>query len=202
VNADLKTDLAAPRHSNGLDQFFSYIKGESHLSILDMGGASQANISFITGLGHRLYTEDYCHLVDAAFTHPNPLAAQSDPRQVKPFLDANLAYPANHFDGVLIWNSLEHLAPLLLAATVDRLYEVTKPRSYLLAFFHADERLRKVPVYSFRISSPKTLLLTPREAKQPAQIFNNRALEKMFQKFESVKFFLTRDLLREVIVKR
>lgn len=202
MNADLKIDPAAPRHSNGLDQFLSYIGGESHLSILDMGGATQANISFITGLGHRLYTEDYCRLVDTSFTHPDPIAAQSDPRQVESFLDANLVYPASHFDGVLIWNSLEHLAPPLLAATIDRLYEVTKPRSYLLAFFHADEKLRKVPVYSFRISSPKTLLLAPREAKQPAQVFNNRALERMFQKFESVKFFLTRDLLREVIVKR
>jgi lysyl-tRNA synthetase class 2 len=34
------------------------------------------------------------------------------------------------------------------------------------------------------------------------QIFNNRSLEKLFQDFQSVKFFLTRDRLREVIVRR
>jgi hypothetical protein len=33
-------------------------------------------------------------------------------------------------------------------------------------------------------------------------VFNNRSLEKLFGKFESVKFFLTRDNLREVIVRR
>ena len=34
------------------------------------------------------------------------------------------------------------------------------------------------------------------------QFFNNRALERMFQNYGAVKFFLTRDHLREVIVKR
>jgi hypothetical protein len=37
--------------------------------------------------------------------------------------------------------------------------------------------------------------------RRPAQLFANRALEKLFVRFESVKFFLARDRLREVIVK-
>jgi hypothetical protein len=37
--------------------------------------------------------------------------------------------------------------------------------------------------------------------RRPAQLFNNRSLEKLFHRFESVKFFLTREQLREVIVK-
>jgi hypothetical protein len=32
-------------------------------------------------------------------------------------------------------------------------------------------------------------------------LYNNRSLEKLFARFESVKFFLTRERLREVIVK-
>jgi hypothetical protein len=44
--------------------------------------------------------------------------------------------------------------------------------------------------------------LTPRNQVRPVQYFNNRSLEKLFQKFNSVKFFLTRDHLREVIVRR
>ena len=38
-------------------------------------------------------------------------------------------------------------------------------------------------------------------SRHPAQLFNNRSLEKLFGPFESVKFFLTRERLREVIVK-
>jgi hypothetical protein len=37
--------------------------------------------------------------------------------------------------------------------------------------------------------------------RRPAQLFNNRSLEKLFGRFESVKFFLTKERLREVIVK-
>jgi hypothetical protein len=33
------------------------------------------------------------------------------------------------------------------------------------------------------------------------QLFNNRRLEKLFAQFSSVKFFLTRERLREVIIK-
>jgi hypothetical protein len=38
-------------------------------------------------------------------------------------------------------------------------------------------------------------------ARRPAQLFNNRSLEKLFVNFDSVKFFLTRERLREVIIK-
>ena len=41
-----------------------------------------------------------------------------------------------------------------------------------------------------------------RGIRKPAQVFNNRSLEKLFQEFESLKFFLARDKLREVIVRR
>jgi len=36
-------------------------------------------------------------------------------------------------------------------------------------------------------------MLAQRGTRKPAQIFNNRSLEKLFQKFESVKFFLTKN---------
>jgi hypothetical protein len=45
-------------------------------------------------------------------------------------------------------------------------------------------------------------LLVDRGRRRPAQFFNNRSLERLFQDFQSVKFFLTRNHLREVIVRR
>jgi hypothetical protein len=72
----------------------------------------------------------------------------------------------------------------------------------VLAFFHSDEKLNHVPYYAFRIREQNQLHVTQKGARQPAQLFNNRSLEKLFQRFESVKFFLTREHLREVIVRR
>ena len=71
----------------------------------------------------------------------------------------------------------------------------------MLAFFHADDKLDLVPYYSFRIQDVKTLNVTQHGARRPAQLFNNRSLEKLFARSESVKFFLTKDRLREVVVK-
>jgi hypothetical protein len=68
--------------------------------------------------------------------------------------------------------------------------------------FHAEERVETIATYSYRIANRKTITLSPRGRRRPAQFFNNRSLEKLFSDFESVKFFLTRDHLREVIVRR
>jgi hypothetical protein len=71
----------------------------------------------------------------------------------------------------------------------------------MLAFFHADDKLELVPFYTFRIQNLTTLNVAQQGRRRPAQLFNNRSLEKLFGKFESVKFFLTRERLREVIIK-
>lgn len=190
------------RHSNGLEQFFNHIQGESGLHLLDFSGVSQANVGFITNLGCKLYSEDMIQALDLAFAGGDYYENQSHPERIDEFLDQNLNFPNDHFDGVLIWDVLEFLAPPLLKAAIDRLRRIVRPGSYLLAMFHAGERAGQLPVYSYRISDSKTLLLSPRGLRQPAQFFNNRAVENLFQGFESVKFFLTRDSLREVIVKR
>jgi hypothetical protein len=184
-----------PRNSNGLDQFFSYIKGESGLSILDLAGANQSNVSFITNLGHRIYSEDFLHSLR--------LASNGDPQpRVDTFFKHNLNHRDASFDGVLVWDVLEYLSAPLLTATVERLSRIVKPGSYLFAVFQAQEKVDSVPQYSFRIQDSKTLLVADRGRRKPEQVFNNRSLEKLFQEFESLKFFLARDKLREVIVRR
>ncbi|MFB3777281.1 MAG: class I SAM-dependent methyltransferase [Bryobacteraceae bacterium] len=183
---------AYARHSHGLEQFFAQIQGQGSLRILDVGGVTQANVAFITGLGHKLYSEDFLRALDSA-AGPEPAAA---------LLQQTLGFPPGAFDGVLLWDVLEFLPQPLLKATVERLYQVTKPGSCMLAFFHADEKAASVPAYSYRISDGRTLLLANKQMRRPAQLFNNRAVERLFQDFQSVKFFLTRDHLREVIVRR
>ena len=97
---------------------------------------------------------------------------------------------------------MQFLSPPLLQTVVRAPARVLRPGACMLAFFHAEERVETIPTYSYRISDHRTILLVSRGRRQPAQFFNNRSLEKLFQDFESVKFFLTRDHLREVIVRR
>ena len=188
------------RASRGLEEFFAHIRGQSGLTLLDLGGASQQNVSFITDLGHRLYSEDFLRILKEA-CGPEGLADQCNPGRMEYFLHQALDYPEQHFDGILIWDVLEYLAPSLLTAVVERLHRVVRPGGYLLAFFHADDKLQAVPHYAFRIQDVKNLQVLQHGARKPAQLFNNRSLEKLFARSESVKFFLTKDRLRELVVK-
>ena len=102
---------------------------------------------------------------------------------------------------MLLWDVLEYLDPALLAAAVERLHKIVRPASYMLAFFHSDDKLEAVPCYTFRIREVNSLLVAQHGSHRPSQLFNNRSVEKLFGRFESVKFFLTRERLREVIIK-
>jgi hypothetical protein len=62
-------------------------------------------------------------------------------------------------------------------------------------------KLEAVPFYTFRIQDVNQLQVAQQGTRRPAQLFNNRSLEKLFSRFESVKFFLTKESLREVIIK-
>jgi 2-polyprenyl-3-methyl-5-hydroxy-6-metoxy-1,4-benzoquinol methylase len=192
--------LLSSRPSRGLEEFFTYIRDQSGLRILDLGGATQKNVTFITDLGHRLYSEDFLQILNDTFGADGTID-QSNPGRIEYFLKQTLDYQEGQFDGVLVWDVLEYLAPALLTAVVERLQYVVRPKSYMLAFFHAEDKLDAVPFYTFRIGGANALEVAQHGVRRPAQLFNNRSLEKLFGRFESVKFFLTRERLREVIIK-
>jgi 2-polyprenyl-3-methyl-5-hydroxy-6-metoxy-1,4-benzoquinol methylase len=191
---------SAARQSRGLEEFFRQIRDTSGLTILDLGTATQENVSFITNLGHRLYSEDFLRIMNETFGVEDTVD-QSNPGQIEYFLRQTLDYEEGQFDGVLVWDSLEYLAPALLSAVIERLQKIVRPKSYMLAFFQSDDKLDTVPCYTFRIQDVNLLQVSSTGMRRPAQLFNNRSLEKLFGRFESVKFFLTRERLREVIVK-
>jgi len=177
------------------------LQNAERLSILDMSGASQANVSFITGYGHRISSDDALGTMQQCFGADfltNQQAASSAHR----FLEQTLAFPDNSFDGALVWDTLQFLVSPLLEDTVAKLLRVTRPGALILSFFNADEKITEVPVYNYRIQDSKTLLQASRGGHQRAQHFNNRMLEKLFDKAASLKFFLTRGAQREVLVRR
>ena len=190
------------RLSNGLDQFFNSVRERPGLNLLDFAGANQSNVSYITSMGHRLSSEDFVRSLELSFGQDTLLENQTNPQLVDQFLQENLAFPYDSFDGALIWDALQFLSPHLLQITVDRLFDTLRPDSHLLAFFHSDEKVKQIPLYNYRIADQKHLLLQPRGWADCGQYFNNRALEKLFHRYKSVKFFLTRDSLREIIVRR
>ena len=190
------------RHSHGLEQFFASLGGQEGLRVLDLGEFTQANVIFITSLGHRLYSEDLQQALEQTFGAGEPAVAQSDPQRVQQFLGQVLQFPREHFDAVLVWDTLERLSRPILDVVMERLFFILRPKAPLLACFHAESREDTLPAYGFRIADGKSLQIHSKGRQKLAQSFNNRGIEKLFDRFHSVKFFLTRDHLREVIVRR
>src|SRR5262249_6412321 len=147
-------------------------------------------------------SDDMMVTLDRIFGTEDSYTNQTNRGLADQFIESTLDFPANHFDGVLLWDILQFLEPTLLAGVLRRLHQMLRPSSFMFALFRAEERSGVVTSYACRIGDQRTILMQPRGQRKPAQHFNNRDLERLFQEFASVKFFLTRDSLREVIVRR
>ncbi|HZR66268.1 MAG TPA: class I SAM-dependent methyltransferase [Terriglobales bacterium] len=190
------------------------LKTEDSLCVLDIGATSAGNIRFFTERGHRIYSQD---LLEAS---TDPALASTGEQGLpvldsKKFLDENLAYPNTHFDLVFCWNLADYLDESLVRPVIGRLWSVMKPGSLLLAFFHTREAGPDAPYYRYHITATDTLdmqVLNSRTAHKKGgspsrnfalqRVFNNRHIENLFRDFASIKFFLSRDNVREVLVVR
>jgi hypothetical protein len=188
------------RLSKGLREFSSAIRSPEGLQILDLGAASQANINFVTGLGHRLATEDLHRCLDL-FTARTMVTADPD-TEVDRFFADNLHYEQGQFDGVLCWDLFDFLPDALVKPLVARLHSFLKPGGHVLAFFHSGQPGQLVPVCQYRVSSAEQLQVNERSPGKLRRSFNNRGIESLFRDYASLKFFLTKDSLREVVIVR
>lgn len=186
------------RRSNGLREFWRGIEAHPQQVILDLGSASQSNLSFITGRGCKLYAED---LFRAALRAPVARKGQPLPEAAS-FFRENLTYSEGQFTGILCWDILDFIPEHLLKPFVENLYSFLQPGGHLLAFFHTGSPGQDALLCQYRIHSADTLEVTGREAGKLRRHFNNRAIESLFRNFSSLKFYLTRDNLREVVIVR
>ena len=208
------------RRSSGLAELSPLWDSETPLCVLDLGSTSAANIRLFTERGHKIYSEDLL----VASTEPGLITKDEEGKVVldsRQFLADNLVYPASHFDVVLCWNLPDYLDESLVRPVMGRLWSVLKPGGMLLAFFHTKEAGPDSPCYRFHIVGKDTLemqrIVLKRETRRGPtgaihtaitdgfrlqRVFNNRHIETLFRDFASIKFFLARDNMREVLVVR
>ena len=86
-------------------------------------------------------------------------------------------------------------------------------RRHVVGLLHTREASPDSPCYRFHILGADTLEMQLIEARregrpekaagfQLQRVFNNRHIENLFRDFSSIKFFLARDNIREVLVVR
>ena len=208
------------RRSSGLGELARVWESDNPLCVLDLGSTSATNITFFTERSHRIYSEDLL----VASTDPSLVTKDEQGNVIldsRRFLADNLVYPAAHFDVVLCWNLPDYLDESLVRPVMGRLWSVLKPGGMLLAFFHTKDAGPDSPCYRFHIVGKDVLemqrIVLKREARRGPtgavhtaitdgfrlqRVFNNRHIETLFRDFASIKFFLARDNVREVLVVR
>jgi SAM-dependent methyltransferase len=190
------------RRSTGFQEFIRAIAAPEGQRILDLGPTSPANLSFVTGLGHRAYNEDV--LLESH--DPGLLIASPDGKQklidVERFMADNLDHEKELFDAVLLWDVPDYLDESLVKPVVERIHKVTKPGGLLLGFFHTRDAGPDAPYYRYHIADKQTLEMQRGPQFRLQRVFNNRHIENLFHDFGSIKFFLGRDNIREVLVVR
>jgi len=201
------------RRSSGIGEIARVLNSQEGLCVLDVGATSANNIQFLTSHGHKNYSEDLLRAsLDPA------LRTLDDNGKVlvdcKKFLDENLVYRNAQFDIVLCWNLPDYMEEGLVKPTIDRLWSVMKPGGLLLAFFHTRDAGPDSACYRYHVTGTDVLEMQevrfslpgrPSSEKQSPRlqrVFNNRHIENLFRDFASIKFFLARDNIREVLVVR
>lgn len=198
-----KLPPAFTRRSLGLGQFFANLERSERLRILDLSGASQANLNFVLQYGHHLYCEDFMATLEEVFGSGDDFFARQAVEELADrFLAQTFANLQGPFDGALIWDSLQFLQPPLLDHTVGHLHRLLEPGALVHAFFSSDDQAKWLPVNSYRIEAANAIQVIPRDFRPAPPPFNARALERLFADFSSIKFFLSREHVRELIVAR
>jgi hypothetical protein len=202
------------RRCTGLGELVKALSWLDGQKVLDLGPTSPANISFFTNMGQRTYGED----VLLAGRDPQYQVLGDDGSRsvdVDKFLADNLTFEKETFDAVLLWDMPDYLSESLVKPVVQRIHTIMKPGALMLAFFHTKDAGPDAPYQRYHIASPETIELqriplpppgreqTGRHAHFRLQrVFNNRHIENLFRDFGSLKFFLGRDNIREVLVVR
>ena len=195
------TGQRVSRRSTGFTEFTRTLAGFEDLAVLDLGPTSSANISFLTNFGGRVYNEDVlrCSRDTSYCTGQDDGTMKLDPAK---FFAENLNHPENRFDAVLCWDVADYLDEALVKPMVERIHKCLKPKGVLLAFFHTKDAGPDSPYCRYHIMNKEVLELEPGPHFRLQRIFNNRHVENLFRDFASLKFFLGKDNIREILVVR
>lgn len=195
------------RVSNGLKEFLWNLDGLGRGALLDLGPAWQTTLSFFIERGFRVTSDDllrgWCEFLgeeDARLRNAN---ATGEPLDMTPggraarFLESNLQYAEESFDAVLLWDVLDYLEPVLGKRIVATLTDNLRPGGVVFAMFHS----RKPEGFQrYRVADSMTLQILPTKVICPAQkIYQNREIQDLFIRYRTVKSFVSRDQLREVL---
>jgi len=192
----------AARYSSGWVQMRKFLESRPALRVLDLGPTSPGNINYLTGLGHSVYMSN---LVEEA-AQPEWITihnGETEPSfDVDRFIAEQMDFSGRTFDAVFFWDTADYLPASLTAPVFQRIHQVMDPEGVLLAFFHARTSGPDTAFQRYHLTDSDSIEMQAGNEYPLQQVFQNRAIEKLFGSYNGFRFFLAKDNLREVLVFR
>jgi SAM-dependent methyltransferase len=195
------------RVSNGLKEFLWNLEGLGHGSLLDLGPVWQSTITFFVERGFKVYADDllrdWKEFVTAEDERLRKIRPGEDASEMTAesradrFLESNIKYARDTFDGILLWDLLDYMDRALVKRFVEHLADVLRPGGVIFAMFHTG---KPELFYRYRILDRQTLELTTAPPLFSIQrSYQNREIQDLFRGFRTSKAFVGRDQLREAL---
>lgn len=190
------------RSSSGWRDILKHLKETESLRVLDFGATSSHNINYLTSMGHSVYMANL--VADAARPEwRRPTEEGGAPEfDVTGFVEQNLNFSGRDFDVVLVWDTADYLPPEVVPALFQKLHDVLRADGRLLAFFHGAKPDPALPFARYQLTETDELLLLASGTNPVQQTYQTRQIEKFLAGYASVRFFLGKDNVREVIAIR
>jgi hypothetical protein len=157
--------------------------------VLDIGSVCGDNITFFAHRVKRLYICDmFFHL-------------RRDPREILPPNQVwkHLDYPPQSFNGILLWNLVDHLDDWEVGRMAELCYDMLKPGGMLLASLTGKSAVGTIAC-SFVVKDGYRLNINPKpDMDLPLHIRSNREVLERLSLFTLVKSFLYQNGVREYL---
>ena len=154
-----------------------------------MGSVCGDNIAFFAQRVKRLYICDmFFHL-------------RRDPSEILPPNQVwkHLDYPPQSFNGILLWNLVDHLNDLEVGRMAELCYDMLKPGGMLLASL-AGKSAVGTAACSFVVKDGYRLNINPKpDVDLPLHVRSNREVLECLSLFTLVKSFLYQNGVREYL---
>jgi 2-polyprenyl-3-methyl-5-hydroxy-6-metoxy-1,4-benzoquinol methylase len=197
LTAPLQRHLNAEFSSNAytsmiLQLYIETFKKYSNVQVLDVGPVCEENIMFFAQQVKRLYICDMFLRLDR--TKRKGLHSQT--------VWKHLDYPPHFFDGIHLWDFIDHLNDNDVGRLVKLCHTLLKPKGMLMATAF-EEQSAPSQINSFVIEDDFRLTFRPQtHVDLPWYFRTNRILTSMLSAFSNVKSFIYRNGVREFLFKR
>jgi len=188
--------------TNNLKRLLQTLTSIPKPHLLDLGALTGPNIEWFIHKGFKVYVDDR---VTTLKPSPLPPAPQKGEKKLPPPppLDP-LDYPPTSFDAVLCWDFLDYLVMTQARELIADIAGILKPRGLLLAFFNFN-RSSPVPPTRYRIIREDQLEYAPlpqNSIPRPRRIYENREIQELFSKFDTLNSCFQKNQMREVLVQK